>query len=78
MLFSFLYCSGELKVMMKSSRRKSKAPNSDVVETTVSPLQMVQDELRMRLSQNSVSPALHGYEEERRFMLFYIGSYTIK
>lgn len=54
--------------MMKSSKRKSKAPNSDVGETTLPPLQMVQDELRMRLSQNSVSPALHGYEEERRVL----------
>ena len=64
--------------MMKSSKRKSKAPNSDVGETTVPPLQMVQDELRMRLSQNSVSPALHGYEEERRYSLFCICTYTIK
>ncbi|XP_052092994.1 origin recognition complex subunit 4-like [Mytilus californianus] len=50
---------------MKSSRRKSKTTKeTDSGETTS--LQNVQDELRLRFSQNALSPALHGYEKERR------------
>lgn len=50
-----------------SNRRKSKSNNTDEVgESVSSGLRFIQDELRVRYSQNSISPALHGYEEERR------------
>ncbi|XP_071154104.1 origin recognition complex subunit 4-like [Mytilus edulis] len=49
---------------MKSSKRKSKSSKeTDPGETTS--IQNIQDELRLRFSQNAPSPSLHGYEKER-------------
>ncbi|VDH93722.1 origin recognition complex subunit 4 [Mytilus galloprovincialis] len=49
---------------MKSSKRKSKSSKeTDAGEATS--IQNIQDELRLRFSQNAPSPSLHGYEKER-------------
>lgn len=50
---------------MKSSRRKSKT-TKEVDPGEITSLQNVQDQLRLRFSQNPLAPALHGYEKERR------------
>ncbi|XP_063424635.1 origin recognition complex subunit 4-like [Mytilus trossulus] len=51
---------------MKSSKRKSKgSKETDPRETTTCSIENVQDELRLRFSQNAPSPSLHGYEKER-------------
>ncbi|XP_076091500.1 origin recognition complex subunit 4-like [Mytilus galloprovincialis] len=53
---------------MKSSKRKSKSSKeTDAGEATS--IQNIQDELRLRFSQNAPSPSLHGYEKERGQLL---------